>query len=316
MNTKTVKKIGDDWIVYIKPLLKQSSFNKYYNLLHSYIYPYLADMIVSSITTLDVETWLLELLNNGGKKQNGLSYKTIHDILTLFKSIIKYFKNYGGHSQIDFNKIKLKKKRKKLEVLSINDQNKLTLHLRENLNGASIGILLSLFAGLRIGEVCALCWEDISYVNQTIFIHKTMQRIQVNNQEHPKTKVVITSPKSDSSKRIIPINPILLNMLQNYQNNQSGYILTGTPDKYMEPRTLENHFKKILSKCDIKTVNYHTLRHTFATRCIEVGFDVKSLSEILGHSSVNITMNRYVHPTLELKKENMNKLSKYLSEHE
>lgn len=314
MNTKTVKKIGDDWIVYIKPLLKQSSYNKYYNLLHSYIYPYLGYMIMSNLTTSSIEMWVLELLNTGGKKQNGLSYKTIHDILTLFKSIIKYYRSYGGHSQIDFNKIKVKKPRKKLEVLSVSEQNKLTLYLRENLNGVNIGILLSLYTGLRIGEICALCWEDISFDNQTIYIHKTMQRIQVNG--HPKTKVIITSPKSECSKRIIPINSTLLSILQKYQNNYEGYILTGTCNKYMEPRTLENHFKKILTKCDLKSFNYHTLRHTFATRCIEVGFDVKSLSEILGHSSVNITMNRYVHPTMELKKENMNKLSKYLGEHE
>ena len=88
-----------------------------------------------------------------------------------------------------------------------------------------------------------------------------------------------------------------------------GYLLSGNSEKVIEPRSMQYHFKKVLRHCQIREANYHCLRHTFATRCVELGFDVKSLSEILGHASVNITMNRYVHPSMELKRKNMSKLS-------
>lgn len=92
-----------------------------------------------------------------------------------------------------------------------------------------------------------------------------------------------------------------------------GYLLTGSYERYIEPRNYQYHFKKILQQCKIPQTNFHTLRHTFATRCVELGFDVKTLSEILGHSNINITLNRYVHPSFNLKKQNMNKMNKLIA---
>ena len=138
-----------------------------------------------------------------------------------------------------------------------------------------------------------------------------MQRIQVKD-EDKKTKIIVTPPKSICSIRDIPIPKHILIMLYDYKNN-SGYFLTGSKTKYIEPRTMENKLKKATNKCNIDNVHFHSLRHTFATRCIEIGFDVKCLSEILGHSDVSITLNRYVHPTLELKAHHMNKLSDLFS---
>jgi integrase len=140
-------------------------------------------------------------------------------------------------------------------------------------------------------------------------VTKTMQRIQQVNGELPKTKNVISAPKSSYSVRKIPLPEEIYRLLQEQRRDSEAYLLTGECNRYVEPRSLENNFRKVLSNAGIGHMNYHALRHTFATRCIELGFDIKSLSEILGHSSVNITLNKYVHPTMELKQKNMNKLS-------
>lgn len=169
--------------------------------------------------------------------------------------------------------------------------------------------MLSLFTGIRIGELCALRWEDISFQEQTMRIHQTMQRVQDKSSSTQKTKIVITPPKSSCSIRTIPLPGQLIGILEGYRTTDSGFFLTNSLDKFIEPRTMQNKFKAALKHSTVDSANFHSLRHTFATRCVELGFDVKSLSEILGHTSVSITMNRYVHPSLELKKQNMQRLS-------
>lgn len=152
-------------------------------------------------------------------------------------------------------------------------------------------------------------WEDISFADHTIYVHQTAQRIQNEDGEERKTRVVVTSPKSVSGKRLIPMPQNLETALWNLDSARTGFVLSRDGMHLMEPCVLQYHFKKILKKLDIEEANFHILRHTFATSCIELGFDVKSLSEILGHSSVSITMNKYVHPSMALKQENMQRLS-------
>lgn len=162
---------------------------------------------------------------------------------------------------------------------------------------------------MRVGEICALHWEDISFSEQTLYVHQTLQRIQDKSCSEKKTRIVLTTPKSACSIRTIPIPDPILKILNDHQTSRKGFLLTNSETHFIEPRTMQNRFKTVLKKSEIESANFHALRHTFATRCIELGFDVKSLSEILGHATVNITMNRYVHPTLEMKKNNMEKLS-------
>ena len=166
---------------------------------------------------------------------------------------------------------------------------------------------------MRIGEICALKWEDIYITEQCIRVHRTMQRIQISEKEGDKTKVVIQAPKSDCSNRKIPIPSGILPILISAQKNGKTFLLTGLEERYVEPRNMENYFKSVVKTCQITNVNFHALRHTFATRCVELGFDVKSLSEILGHANVNITLNRYVHPSMDLKQKNMDMLSGLLN---
>ena len=153
-------------------------------------------------------------------------------------------------------------------------------------------------------------WSDFDMENKVIKINKTLQRIQnIDGIKRCKTKIIITEPKSQCSIREIPIPNAIMNYVEMFHRSQKEYILTGEKKNFVEPRTMQNRFKNYLERSGIENINFHALRHTFATRCIELGFEIKSLSEILGHASVNITLNRYVHSSFELKSSNMNKLS-------
>jgi integrase len=294
------------WLAQKERVVKHSTHMKYFNLLNKYTFPVIGKIDISLIGYDCIFELSSSLLGDGGKRRNGLSVKTVSDLLFVIKSVIKYASRSGYKIDTSVFDISVKMKSKPIRVLSIQEQGRLVDYLKSNVSDINIGILLSLLTGIRIGELCALTWEDISMEGRSIQITKTLQRVQTPNGEK-KTSITITEPKSESSNRHIPIPKILYDML-NPSNDKSFYILTNSK-KYIEPRLMEYHFGKVISKCGINNANFHALRHTFATRCIEVGFDVKSLSEILGHSNVNITLNRYVHPSENSKREYMDKLS-------
>lgn len=139
-----------------------------------------------------------------------------------------------------------------------------------------------------------------------ISVNKTLQRIQVKN-GLCKTKLMLAEPKSESSKRKIPIPKCVLELLKNNRGDNDNYILSNKK-KPIEPRTIQYRFAKILKNGNLPSVHFHAIRHFFATNCIKLGFDVKALSEILGHSNVSITLDRYVHSSFEQKAEYMNRI--------
>ena len=171
---------------------------------------------------------------------------------------------------------------------------------------SDIGILICLYTGIRIGELCALRWENIDLRNATITINKTVQRVR-NANSNSKTKINFDSPKSQSSSRTIPIPSFLVQKLMKYKRDK-GYILRDN-GKFTDTRNISRRFKQLLQQADIDEVNFHILRHTFSTRALELGFDAKTLSEILGHSSVTTTLNLYAHVLPEHKKKEMEKLN-------
>ena len=167
------------------------------------------------------------------------------------------------------------------------------------------GVYLCLYTGLRIGEVCALQWRDVDCNNSIISINKTVLRVKNVYGTTPKTKLIINSPKTHASDRIIPLpyelNEKLQTLKETTASSEDSYVLTGTA-RFIEPRNYYEKYKRYLRKCELDGFDFHALRHTFATRCIETGIDPKVLSEILGHASVQITLDRYVHPSLETKR--------------
>lgn len=304
--------LAEDWFCHIKPLIKESTYRKYRNLWNSYICPELGNIQFSKITQDVLEAYCRMLLTSGGSEGNGLSCKTVSDTLSLIRSIFRYYAGKKLAMPCDTRAVTVKQSSKEMRIFSLKEQKILCDYIYSDLCLKNVGILLCLFTGIRVGEICALQWKDISLSEKTLYIHRTMQRIQVDS-GNSRTKIIITTPKSNCSIRRIPIPDELVVILKLVKSSAYGFFLTGSDKKWIEPRTMQNHFKRLLKQCGIEDANYHALRHTFATRCVELGFDVKSLSEILGHASVNITMNRYVHPSMQLKQTNMQRLSSIIS---
>lgn len=299
-----IQDLAQKWLESIEIFTKESTINKYRNIVKNHIYGEITKVPMEKVTAEMVQAHCNLLLREGGKLQNGLEPKTVADTLSVLRLIFRYAAHEDVKVNFDLDCVKIKQKYRPIRVLSCFEQRKLIEILYSNLNGKNIGMLISLYTGLRIGEVCALRWEHISFDEQIMKVRHTMQRIQKDG----KSIVAISTPKSECSIRDIPIPAELVRVLKEYQCVERGYLITNSDEKYVEPRTMQNHYKRIEKCCPFEGTSFHTLRHTFATRSVEVGFDIKSLSEILGHSSVNITLNRYVHPSMELKASNMQKM--------
>lgn len=294
------EKSAENWLNTMRYQVKESTYTKYRNLVNCYIIRQFQGLPITDITIDLIENLCNNLLINGGIKKQGLSVKTIYDILTVLRGILYYENMPELAKQCTSKSLELNTLQKN-EYLDCYRTKKLSEYLMCNLSYRNLGILLCLYTGMRIGEICALKWEDISLSDKTVLIHRTMQRLQIENDSQRKTAVIITDPKSMCSCRIIPLTDDIITLLTRVDIRE-GYLLSGNAQKYVEPRALQVYFKKILKNIGISQINFHALRHTFATRCVEANFDTKSLSEILGHASVNITLQRYVHPTIELKR--------------
>ena len=228
-------------------------------------------------------------------------------LITSIKAIFRYGSIHYDIKNVTDGIVVPKSCRSKSAILSKEQQNKLKGYLFAHLSLTSISILFALELGLRIGEICGLQWSDIDFENALLFVNRTVQRISVKGGSG-KTKVMISDPKSLTSKRSIPVPEWFLSILKNFKSDSNNYILSGT-GKPVEPRTLQYRFSAILKKVGLPPVKFHSLRHAFATNAVKLGFDTKALSEILGHSSVEITLNKYVHPDMELKRSYMERMT-------
>ena len=242
--------------------------------------------------------------------EDELAPKTVHDVLVVLHGILKYTATFftEGFPAIEINYPKPGKK--EMRVLSREEQTRFVSYLLDDMDTCKFGVLLTLFTGVRIGELCALQWGSISMKEKTIRIDATLHRLRdTDGTGSTRTRIVIGTPKSDTSIRTIPMTDYAAALCRKMNpESPAAYVLTGT-EAYMEPRTLQYKLEKYTRDCGLEGVHFHTLRHTFATRAVEVGFEIKSLSEILGHASTTITLDRYVHSSLELKRDNMSKLT-------
>lgn len=312
----------DRWLSANSARLKPSSRAKYRTDIENHIKPFFGDKLPGEILPEEIDGFTRSLLT--GK---GLSPKTVRSILTLFHSILSYTGKRSGGKLPDVEITYPKSFRKNTRVLDEKEETALVQLLAREMDACKFGVYLALRTGMRIGEICALRWCDISFEVAAISVCHTALRLPRGNacQADPdrpsaaagddggalalsRTELVIGTPKSESSLRLIPLMPDIATLCERFRPEEPGaFLLTGT-DRCMDPRKLQRHLKKYLEECGIPEAHFHTLRHTFATRCVEAGFDVKTLSEILGHSNIGITMNLYVHPNLDLKRENMNRL--------
>lgn len=272
----------DAWLLRKRDEIRESSYIKYRAILERHIKPRLGSRRLSGICTASVDAFTRELLET-----DGLSVKTVHDILSVLHSVLKDTEARRPAGALAVQIRYPKGKRREMRVLTIEEQKRLVAYLLHPTDSCKFGLLLALYTGLRIGELCALRWSCIDLREQTIRIAATMQRLGGTGEG---TRIVIGAPKSDSSLRTIPLPAQIAVLCRHMQPaDPEAYVLTGGP-AYMEPRTLQYRLKRYTAACGLEGVHAHTLRHTFATRAIESGFELKSLSEVLGHATTAITM--------------------------
>jgi integrase len=289
------------WIENERKFLKESTFTIYSTLIRTQIIPEFIDMEIKDIDSSCLQRILTAKLNKG------LKLKTVKDVMSLTLSILH---SAMRENTLGFVKYKLKypkETEQKTKHLTKDEENVLLNYCLSNINPKTVGILLVIFTGIRIGEVCSIKWSDIDLDRKVINISKTLQRLYFKDVNNSKgfTKVITDSPKSKKSSRHIPLVSKIYEVLQVVKSRDDYYLITNNT-KYCEPRTLRESFRRIMIKLDLPNITFHGLRHTFATRCIENGAEYKTLSEILGHSSITTTMNLYVHIEDEQKRKTLN----------
>lgn len=293
------------WLnLYVKQVVKTRTFKKYSQNIVNHIIPILGDYDIEKLSPIILQKFAISL------REKSLSSNTINGVILLLKSslkkavLMKVVKEEWS-SSIVYPKVK----EKKIECFSNEEQKRIENYILNNGNFRLYGIIIALYTGLRIGEILALTWEDIDFVKKMIIVNKTCY----DSWEKGRYKKIIDTPKTESSTRVLPLpNQLLIHLKKLREGSRGDYVIDGRTEYGAEVRSYQKSFERLLNNLDIPHKGFHALRHTFATRAIEVGMDVKTLSEILGHHSPTITLKRYLHSMLEHKCEMMEKVGKLL----
>lgn len=306
MNKKRISEVITLWKADKKQYVKKSSFSAYTLLIENHLQPVFGDQFI--IEETDVQNFVFQ------KLESGLSHKTIKDILIVLKMILKFG---AKHKWLDYTPFDIQfpteREKHNIEVLSRADQKKIMSYIQEHFTFRNLGVYICLSAGMRIGEVCALTWEDIDIDNGVISVNRTIQRIYVIEEGNRRTELILDTPKTKNSIREIPISKDLLRILKPFKKivNPSFFVLTNDA-KPTEPRTYRSYYKNLMKELNMPELKFHGLRHSFATRCIESNCDYKTVSVLLGHSNISTTLNLYVHPNMEQKKKAIEQMFKAL----
>ena len=287
---------------------KGGTINKYHNLIDTHIMPQFGTVKLSEINSFVINSFLKQKLENGridGK--GGLSPSYVRSIMVIINSSLNYAVAEKFCDPLNSKILKPAEAKREITVMSLETQRKLESVLTIQENPTELGIFISLYTGLRIGEICALAWDDIDYHRRVIKVNHTIARVK-NAEDSQSSTLVVDTPKTKASIREIPISDYLADALTKSQSNSTSRYVVSQTCGFVSPRTYDYRYHRIIASAGIPNTNYHVLRHTFATRCIEAGVDIKSLSEILGHANVAITLNTYVHSSIDMKRTQLEKL--------
>lgn len=287
--------LAEDWLKEVAHTRKPSTYAKYRLVFDTYLRNPFPGARLSAMTDQHVRERL----------PDALTESTGRSIYCVLNQILKYASRQYSVAVPDLKRPLCCGQNKPVVVLARKEQTRLFLVLGQEPDSFKTAVSFCLYTGLRLGELCALKWTDIDFDNRLVAVNRTVQRLAVEGQR-TRTMLLELEPKSEYSRREIPLSSAVLELLLRFPSDKE-YIFGG--DKPVEPRTMQNRFKKLLQAAGLPERNFHILRHTFATNCIEGGTDVKSLSEILGHSDVKITLNRYVHPSMDTKRKHLDILS-------
>ncbi|MTD39056.1 tyrosine-type recombinase/integrase [Erwinia sp. CPCC 100877] len=295
-----------DWMIYwlttkARNKVKATTYSNYCRLAKRHILPSIGKHMLVKITAKELQTYVYEL------QRKQLSPGSIKNIFAIVRKCLSEAKKQGYLAENPCLYIELPKdRRKEVSVLTLEQQKRIERLAMKEENCSPV--MISLYSGLRIGEISGLRWSDIDFKNDLIYVRRTVSRIVNEDSTTSKTVIIEDTPKSVYSFRQIPIATNFKQyLLEKARTSKSAYVIS-SDDKPTEPRTITNRFKKIVQLADISHVNFHVLRHTFATRCIEQGFDAASLSKILGHQSTKITLDTYTGSLLETRRKAMSSL--------
>lgn len=297
-STPHMDAVFSDWLANIEPRVKPTTYSTYRFVIQRHISPALGAVPAPRLTDADISGFMTMIC----AESSGLSDATVRMIACVLRSALEFAQRRGVDVSPELCCVPKKQARPNIPVLTEEERTKLLAQLGPCPEGKDLGVLLSLKTGLRVGEVCALKWGDISFGEGALYVRRTVQRITTVDGS---TRLYFGDPKSADSRREVPLSPSMRKVLQARRRAEDVYVVSGHTDRTVEPRTMQRHFKTVLRRAGIRDLNFHALRHTFATRCIERGFDVKSLSMVMGHADVKTTLNIYVHPSSERLREMM-----------
>ena len=300
------------WLVtYKKNSVKEKTYDQYEGVIRVHLAPELGVYRLVDLTGAQIQTFYNKLY------ANGLSARTIHIInIVLSSALKKAIKNrlimFNACDAVELPK-QIKKERR---VLTVDEQKKLIKILKEDDQGAMY--IFALFTGLRRGEVLALQWSDVDFDTGTVSVNKTLSRVKTYVDSGDKTRLIVSEPKTETSRRIIPIIDTLIPLLKKQKdsannNNKFDLVFPSEAGGYIDPRNYNRKFYKLVKKAGLPKTNPHSLRHSFATRSLEAGVDLKTTQELLGHSSINITADLYTHSLMKHKKKELRKLNSVFS---
>lgn len=302
----------EEWLDnYIKPTAKERTYTRYYEIVHQHISPHLGEYELNDLTPIVIQKFVTYLSQCGNLKTGaGLSPNSVNSIITVIQGSLETANRIGLSDEYNADKIKRPKiTEKQVSCFTPAEQKQIEQAVMNDKKIKMFGILLCLYSGLRVGEVLALEWADIDFVKSELTVNKTCHD---GKDKDGKFCRVTDTPKTESSRRVIPIPKQLLPHLREVKKKSSSKYVVSNGEKIISVRSYQKIFTSLLKRLGIQHKGFHSLRHTFATRALECGMDIKTLSEILGHKNPTITLNRYVHSLMEHKKEMMNKLGKLL----
>lgn len=303
----------NEWLeCYVKPSSKQKTYVRYSEVVSGHLVKALGDYEMTDLTPLILQRYVTELLQSGNLKTGkGLSANSVNGIITVIQNSLKEAYAIGQIPEYTANKIKRPKAREKqVTCFTPAEQKQMEQSILNGKKPKMFGVILCLYTGLRIGELLALEWTDIDFQKGTLTVSKTCHDGKDENGVFAR---ITDTPKTETSQRVIPLPKQLIPYLRNLKkDSDSNYVISTRTEKLISVRAYQCSFELFIKKLGIPHKGFHSLRHTFATRALECGMDVKTLSEILGHKNANITLNRYVHSLMEHKRDMMNRLGKLL----
>ncbi len=295
MRSITVARLVDEWLRINQTRIRPSTYQRYYGFCKNHILPDIGNQLALYLTTVNIHNFAM------GRLQTGITSQTVNAILVFLHSCLKYGSKQYALPLPEI--VYLACEKKEMKVLTKEDQAKLVRYLTEETDIYKLGVLLALYTGLRIGELCALHWGDIS--EDSITVRRTMQRLKRTDGKG--TELFIGSPKTSTSVRTIPLPSFLKDLIETFRpkKQEELYFLGVKGKPVTEPRVMQYKFKRFLAEAGIYPINFHGLRHSFASRCVELGAEPKCLSELMGHAKVQTTLNLYVHVSADAKRKNI-----------